>query len=253
MKPDENNLDIPEGDSLNLTCRAIGNFVPVIKWRVNGTALNCVAPDCQQVSVNGTGTLTLKSLKRENEGAYTCEAFIDYRNGLPNKNWIVRVADRMTKASSMDFSQERMPPRIWFVENGSDFIRVELPKPFIMSAETMNNVYGGDGWIEDTPEIGNTNSGRVIKIVGTEEEIQYQLQLISEDIKMNVDNSRTPLTDEQLEFVIEVLIDDEKQKNPGKQINENEIRARVRKDEEERKQFLNENWRGEVYTSEIYD
>ncbi|KAI1699253.1 hypothetical protein Ddc_18648 [Ditylenchus destructor] len=153
----------------------------------------------------------------------------------------------------MDFSQERMPPRIWFVENGSDFIRVELPKPFDRSADTMNNVYGGAGWIEDTPEIGNTNSGRIIKIFGTAEEIQYQLQKISNSIKMEVHNSRRPLTDEELEFVIECFIDDEKQKNPGKQINENEIRARVRADEEERKQFLNENWRGEVYTSEIYD
>ncbi|KAI1696252.1 immunoglobulin domain-containing protein [Ditylenchus destructor] len=96
MKPDEVNLDIPETDSLNLTCQAIGRPVPSIKWRVNGTDLSCVAPDCQQVSENGTGTLTLKNLKRGNVGTYTCEAIGYYKHTVPSRDWIVRVVDRVT-------------------------------------------------------------------------------------------------------------------------------------------------------------
>ncbi|KAI1699252.1 immunoglobulin domain-containing protein [Ditylenchus destructor] len=95
MKPDEVNLDVPEGDSLNLTCRAIGRSGLSIKWRVNGTEISCPEPDCQQVSENGTGTLTLKNLKRENVGTFTCEAIAAYKHTIPSKDWIVRVVDRV--------------------------------------------------------------------------------------------------------------------------------------------------------------
>ncbi|KAI1707227.1 nidogen-like domain-containing protein [Ditylenchus destructor] len=95
MKPDEVLLEIPEDGILNLTCRAIGKSDPLIKWRVNGTEISCAEPDCQQVSENGTGTLTLKNVKRESEGAYTCEAIVDYQYTVASRDWIVRVVDRM--------------------------------------------------------------------------------------------------------------------------------------------------------------
>ncbi|KAI1716123.1 nidogen-like domain-containing protein [Ditylenchus destructor] len=105
MKPDAVLLEIPESDSLNLTCRAVGYSAPSIKWRVNGTEISCTPPDCQQVSENGTGTLTLENVKRENMGIYTCVAFDDY-NGqetIPRKDWIVKVIDGKPKEIPQKF------------------------------------------------------------------------------------------------------------------------------------------------------
>ncbi|KAI1716125.1 immunoglobulin domain-containing protein [Ditylenchus destructor] len=98
MKPDEVLLEILESDSFNLTCRAVAFLVPSIKWRVNGTEINCTSPDCQQVSEDGTGTLTLKNVTRQNEGTYTCVAFDDYKvEIISKKEWIVKVVDRKPK------------------------------------------------------------------------------------------------------------------------------------------------------------
>ncbi|KAI1716323.1 hypothetical protein DdX_07369 [Ditylenchus destructor] len=90
-------------------------------------------------------------------------------------------------------------------------------------------------------------------IVGTSEEIKQQLQQISASIDKHVKNSRTALTDEQLEFVIQFYIDEEKEENPGEQIDESAIRQREIEKEEERKKFLEKNPRGELYTKDLYD
>ncbi|KAI1707224.1 nidogen-like domain-containing protein [Ditylenchus destructor] len=104
MTPDDVLLEIPEDDSLNLTCRAVGHTVPSIKWRVNGTDMNCMSPDCQQVSENGTGTLTLENVKRENGGIYTCVAFDEYDSGtIPRKDWVVKIVGRKPKEIPQKF------------------------------------------------------------------------------------------------------------------------------------------------------
>ncbi|KAI1710445.1 immunoglobulin domain-containing protein [Ditylenchus destructor] len=96
--PEEERLEIPEGGSVNFTCRAVRFFsAAYITWRVNGTDVNCQAPDCHQELKNGTSTLTLNNIKRENEGGYNCAAyFMGYRRRTDSSRWVVHVVDKQS-------------------------------------------------------------------------------------------------------------------------------------------------------------
>ncbi|KAI1716113.1 low-density lipoprotein receptor domain class A domain-containing protein [Ditylenchus destructor] len=100
MRPEVVRLDIPEGGSVNFSCGALrGKFFSAphshFTWRVNFTVINCQAPDCHQESKNWTSTLTLKNIKRENEGGYNCEGnFMGNPRKTNSKRWILHVVDK---------------------------------------------------------------------------------------------------------------------------------------------------------------
>ena len=59
------------GETLSLTCAAIGVPIPEISWRLNW---GHIPSKCTTTSINGTGTLDCPDVKVEDQGAYSCEA-----------------------------------------------------------------------------------------------------------------------------------------------------------------------------------
>lgn len=58
------------GFVFNITCRATGNPVPLIVWRLNW---GHIPEKCRTTSVNGFGTLTCPDIQPIDSGAYSCE------------------------------------------------------------------------------------------------------------------------------------------------------------------------------------
>ncbi|XP_034241184.1 basement membrane-specific heparan sulfate proteoglycan core protein-like isoform X2 [Thrips palmi] len=59
------------GESMTLTCRAVGVPTPVVVWRLNW---GHVPAKCTSTSENGVGTLTCPNVQESDQGAYSCEA-----------------------------------------------------------------------------------------------------------------------------------------------------------------------------------
>ncbi|XP_034945971.1 basement membrane-specific heparan sulfate proteoglycan core protein isoform X4 [Chelonus insularis] len=70
-KPPVPMLVLEPGDTMILTCSAVGVPIPEINWRLNW---GHVPSKCDSVSVNGTGTLTCPDITVSDQGAYSCEA-----------------------------------------------------------------------------------------------------------------------------------------------------------------------------------
>ncbi|KAI1716126.1 immunoglobulin domain-containing protein [Ditylenchus destructor] len=100
MTPEEEHLDIPEGGSVNFTCRAVGIGKlypdPYIIWRVGGNDIDCEILNCHQGLENGTSILTLKNITRANDGEYYCIAATNHthRSTTRSKHWNVHVVDK---------------------------------------------------------------------------------------------------------------------------------------------------------------
>jgi len=63
-------VHLQSGVVFNITCRATGNPVPLIVWRLNWGHI----PDkCKSTSVDGFGTLTCPDVQPIDSGAYSCE------------------------------------------------------------------------------------------------------------------------------------------------------------------------------------
>jgi hypothetical protein len=58
------------GQVFNITCRATGNPVPLIVWRLNW---GHIPERCKTTSVDGFGTLTCDDIQPIDSGAYSCE------------------------------------------------------------------------------------------------------------------------------------------------------------------------------------
>lgn len=59
------------GETMLLTCTAIGVPIPEINWRLNW---GHIPAKCSSTSTNGTGTLTCPEIAISDQGAYSCEA-----------------------------------------------------------------------------------------------------------------------------------------------------------------------------------
>lgn len=70
-KPPPAMVNLQPGESLILTCTAIGVPIPEINWRLNW---GHVPSKCSSTSVNGTGTLNCPDMQISDQGAYSCEA-----------------------------------------------------------------------------------------------------------------------------------------------------------------------------------
>lgn len=71
VKPPQAMVLLESGQTLVLTCTAIGVPMPEINWRLNWGHIHS---KCTTISVNGTGTLTCPDIQPEDQGAYSCEA-----------------------------------------------------------------------------------------------------------------------------------------------------------------------------------
>ena len=58
------------GQVFNITCRATGNPIPLIVWRLNW---GHIPEKCRTTSVDGFGTLTCDDIQPIDSGAYSCE------------------------------------------------------------------------------------------------------------------------------------------------------------------------------------
>uniref|UniRef100_T1IKD2 Basement membrane-specific heparan sulfate proteoglycan core protein n=1 Tax=Strigamia maritima TaxID=126957 RepID=T1IKD2_STRMM len=73
------------GETVTLTCRAIGNPTPYINWRLNWGHIP-PPPRVTTTTENGVGTLTIRNVQLSDQGAYTCEA-------INNKQSVLGVPD----------------------------------------------------------------------------------------------------------------------------------------------------------------
>ncbi|XP_078697740.1 basement membrane-specific heparan sulfate proteoglycan core protein-like isoform X13 [Branchiostoma floridae x Branchiostoma belcheri] len=74
-----------EGSTVVLTCEAVGNPTPIISWRLNWGHVG-QPPRVTQEYSGGRGTLTIRDVRKSDQGAYTCEA-------INNKGSIFAVPD----------------------------------------------------------------------------------------------------------------------------------------------------------------
>ncbi|XP_078729473.1 basement membrane-specific heparan sulfate proteoglycan core protein isoform X6 [Lampetra fluviatilis] len=73
VMPPADMVMVSRGDSVTLTCEAVGVPTPLITWRLNWGHV----PASSRVSMsseNGQGVLVLRDVKDSDQGAYTCEA-----------------------------------------------------------------------------------------------------------------------------------------------------------------------------------
>ncbi|XP_058809308.1 basement membrane-specific heparan sulfate proteoglycan core protein-like isoform X2 [Phymastichus coffea] len=71
------------GETLLLTCEAVGVPTPEINWRLNW---GHIPPKCTTSSVNGSGNLTCPDVRIEDQGAYSCE-------GINVMGFVIAVPD----------------------------------------------------------------------------------------------------------------------------------------------------------------
>ncbi|KAH9506004.1 Basement membrane-specific heparan sulfate proteoglycan core protein, variant 2 [Dermatophagoides farinae] len=80
-----------EGETVTLTCRAIGLPIPLINWRKNDNEPIPDSPKITTISNGGIGTLTLTDVMFNDQGRYRCEAINSKHSELANDETILIV------------------------------------------------------------------------------------------------------------------------------------------------------------------
>ncbi|XP_031778282.1 basement membrane-specific heparan sulfate proteoglycan core protein isoform X4 [Nasonia vitripennis] len=83
VKPPPPMVVLDPGDTLSLTCTAIGVPIPEVNWRLNW---GHISNKCSTTSINGTGTLNCPDVQLEDQGAYSCE-------GINIMGFVIAVPD----------------------------------------------------------------------------------------------------------------------------------------------------------------
>ncbi|KAM6218940.1 basement membrane-specific heparan sulfate proteoglycan core protein [Rhynchocyon petersi] len=73
VTPPQESIQAFRGQTVTLTCVAIGVPTPIINWRLNWGHIPS-HPRVTMTSEGGRGTLTIRDVKEGDQGAYTCEA-----------------------------------------------------------------------------------------------------------------------------------------------------------------------------------
>ncbi|XP_040361206.1 basement membrane-specific heparan sulfate proteoglycan core protein isoform X5 [Ixodes scapularis] len=79
-----------EGETVNITCRAIGNPVPLINWRLNWGHIP-PKPRVTTTSDNGYGVVTIRDVRQSDQGAWSCEAINSKQSVLATPDAILVV------------------------------------------------------------------------------------------------------------------------------------------------------------------
>uniref|UniRef100_A0A915E120 Uncharacterized protein n=1 Tax=Ditylenchus dipsaci TaxID=166011 RepID=A0A915E120_9BILA len=154
--------------------------------------------------------------------------------------------------SSAKFSQASMPKHLWYVGEGPDFVEVELPQPYIRSVDIMNDANGEGALMVDAQKVGTNDGGRIIRVIGTDEEIENRLAQISRSILAEIETSRRPFNADEIEFLRGYLVDVEEENSHGGPVDQDKVDALLNEKIEERKKILEANPRGNVYTKPYY-
>ncbi|KAJ8967224.1 hypothetical protein NQ314_003002, partial [Rhamnusium bicolor] len=70
LKPPPPMVTLDVGDTLNISCSAVGVPIPEVVWRLNW---GHIPSKCRTTSINGFGELVCEDIQIENQGAYSCE------------------------------------------------------------------------------------------------------------------------------------------------------------------------------------
>ncbi|XP_054159296.1 basement membrane-specific heparan sulfate proteoglycan core protein-like isoform X2 [Oppia nitens] len=71
--PPPETISVSEGQTVNISCKAIGTPTPLISWRFNWNHIPH-PPRVTVTSVDGIGTVTIHEAKLSDQGAWSCEA-----------------------------------------------------------------------------------------------------------------------------------------------------------------------------------
>ncbi|KAH9383798.1 hypothetical protein HPB48_025568 [Haemaphysalis longicornis] len=82
-----------EGETVNITCRAIGNPVPLINWRLNWGHIP-PKPRVTTTSENGFGVITIRDVRQSDQGAWSCEAINSKQSVLATPDAILVVKSK---------------------------------------------------------------------------------------------------------------------------------------------------------------
>ncbi|XP_075744876.1 terribly reduced optic lobes isoform X17 [Rhipicephalus microplus] len=82
-----------EGETVNITCRAIGNPVPLINWRLNWGHIP-PRPRVSTTSDDGFGTVTIRDVRLSDQGAWSCEAINSKQSVLATPDAILVVKNK---------------------------------------------------------------------------------------------------------------------------------------------------------------
>ncbi|XP_049267535.1 basement membrane-specific heparan sulfate proteoglycan core protein-like isoform X2 [Rhipicephalus sanguineus] len=82
-----------EGETVNITCRALGNPVPLINWRLNWGHIP-PRPRVSTTSDNGFGTVTIRDVRQSDQGAWSCEAINSKQSVLATPDAILVVKNK---------------------------------------------------------------------------------------------------------------------------------------------------------------
>lgn len=120
--PPEPHKEPREGDTVVITCSAVGIPIPLISWRLNwGNVPD--PPHVTATSDNGVGTLTIRNFQQSDQGAYSCEA-------INNQNAIIATPDSIVTIQGRDIMPFSRPNFYsvfaWFVGTQSDICQPPL-------------------------------------------------------------------------------------------------------------------------------
>lgn len=90
MQPPPDTLAVAEGDTVNITCRAVGTPTPLISWRLNFHHI----PDPPRVtttSVDGFGVVTIRDVRTSDAGSWSCEAINSKDSVLAGRDCLLSV------------------------------------------------------------------------------------------------------------------------------------------------------------------
>lgn len=95
--PPPETLAAAEGETINLTCRAVGNPTPLISWRLNWHHVPG-PPRVTTTSSDGFGVLTIRDVRQADAGAWSCEAINSKDSVLAPRDCILSVKCKSIRA-----------------------------------------------------------------------------------------------------------------------------------------------------------
>ncbi|KAJ8666823.1 hypothetical protein QAD02_008485, partial [Eretmocerus hayati] len=107
VKPPPPMVTLDPGDTLSLTCTAIGVPIPEVNWRLNW---GHVPQKCSMSSLNGTGNIDCPDIRFEDQGAYSCEGInvMGFVIATPDTIVVVRGEGQVCPAGKFNSEAKRV-------------------------------------------------------------------------------------------------------------------------------------------------